>query len=138
MKLRAFAAFFCAVVLLGARPAFVPADATERATCVAGLGDVYWNPAKLPFGPTYGAYGGRPIFEEFMISQAEFAKGRSWQNISVALRGYPVDHVDIWFAAHGHAGAPLPHYDVILFFVPHAAHMTYCNPAGRLPDFVSP
>jgi hypothetical protein len=119
-----------------ARPAFIPKDATAMAPCVAGLGDVYWNPAKLPFGPTYGAYDGKPIFEEFMISQKEFAQGRNWQNISVPIRGYSVDHVDVWFAPHGHEGAPAPHYDIILFFVPHSAHMKLCNPSGKLPDFV--
>ena len=118
------------------RPAFVPKDATEMAHCVAGLGDIYWNPAKLPFGPTYGAYNSKPIFEEFMISQKDFAQGRNWQNIVVPIRGYNVDHVDVWFAPHGHDGAPDPHYDIILFFVPHSVHMNLCNPSGKLPDFV--
>ncbi len=73
--------------LLGAaHPSFIPKDASESARCVGGLGDVYWNPAKLPFGPTYGAYKGRPVFEEFMISQKEFAGGRNWQDIAVPAR----------------------------------------------------
>ena len=125
------------IALLGAsRPAFIPSDATESASCVAGLGDVYWNPAKLPFGPTYGAYNGKAIFEEFMIAQRDFVGARNWQNIAVAIHNHPVDHVDIWFAPHGHDGAPAPHYDVILFFVPHSEHMKICNPSGKLPGFV--
>ena len=125
-----------AVAIAAARPAFVPKDATATAKCVAGLGDVYWNPAELPFGPTYGAYNGKPVFEEFMVSQKDFARGRNWQNIRVPIRGYSVDHVDVWFAQHGHDGALEPHYDIILFYVPHAEHMKYCNPSGRLPSFV--
>jgi hypothetical protein len=124
------------LALAAARPAFVPKDATAMARCVAALGDVYWNPAKLPFGPTYGAYNGEPIFEEFMISQQDFTRGRNWQDISVPIRGYAVDHVDIWFAPHGHDGAPTPHYDIILFYVTHPKHMKLCNPSGKLPSFV--
>lgn len=71
-----------------------------------------------------------------MISQKAFAQGRNWQNIGVPIRGYSVDHADVWFAPHGHEGAPAPHYDIILFFVPHAVHMKLCNPSGKLPDFV--
>jgi hypothetical protein len=129
----------CSIALLGAtRPDFLPKDATESAACVPALGDVYWNPAKLPFGPTYGVFKGKPIFEEFMVPKDEFAKGRNWKDITIARSGLPVDHVDIWFAPHGHDGAPMPHYDVILFFVPHAEHMRICNPSGKLPDFVLP
>ena len=69
-------------LLIGVRPAArrrsrraIPSDATESAACVPALGDIYWNPKKLPFGPTYGVYQGRLIFEEFMISQADFAAG---------------------------------------------------------------
>jgi len=134
---RSLATTLFTLCLLGASPpAFIPKDATASASCVEGLGDVYWNPAKLPFGPTYGAYKGKPIFEEFMISQQEFAKGRNWENIGVDIRGHRVDHVDIWFAPRGHDGAPEPHYDIILFFVPHATHMKMCNPSGKLPGFV--
>jgi hypothetical protein len=117
-------------------PVFIPKDATASALCVPALGDVYWNPSKLPFGPTYGAYKGRPIFEEFMISQKDFGRGQNWQNIQVPIGGFKIDHVDIWFAQHGHPGAEQPHYDVILFYVPHAQHMKICNPLGALPSFV--
>jgi hypothetical protein len=119
-----------------AMPAVVPSDATESATCVAALGDVYWNPKKLPFGPTYGVYHGRLIFEEFMISQADFAAGKNWENIPAPSTSVPVNHVDVWFAPHGHDGFPQPHYDVILFFVPHDEHMNICNPSGQVPSFV--
>jgi len=129
-------ALIAAVAIAASRPTFLPNDATATARCVAGLGDVYWNPAKLPFGLTYGAYNGRLVFEEFMISQKDFTRGRNWQDIRTPIRGYAVDHVDIWFAPHGHDGAPEPHYDIILFYVPHAVHMKICNPSGRLPGFV--
>ena len=141
---RLAAACMCMLIVLGSasnaraqqRPGFIPKDATESARCVPALGDVYWNPAKLPFGPTYGAYKGRPIFEEFMISQKDFAHGRNWQNIQVPIGGSKIDHVDIWFVPHGHPGAEQPHYDVILSYVPHAQHMKICNPSGALPSFV--
>jgi len=117
-------------------PPFTPPPGAQSAKCVAALGDIYWIPKMLPFGPVYGAFNGKLVFEEYMIPQRDFEIGRNWQDLGVKSRGTPVDHVDIWFASHGHDGAPMPHYDVILFFVPHAEHMRYCNPSGALPDFV--
>ena len=117
-------------------PSMIPSDSAESAACVPALGDVYWNPQKLPFGPTYGVYKGRLIFEEFMISQADFAVGKNWENIRAVSTTVPLNHVDVWFAPHGHDGFPEPHYDVILFFVPHDEHMKICNPSGKLPSFL--
>ena len=117
------------------RPAFIPSDATSVAPCVEALGDVYWNPAK-PLGPSYGAFQGKPIFQEFMIPQKDFDRGVNLQDLKVQIHGYPIDHMDIWFAPHGHPGATMAHYDVIFFFVPHAEHMHICNPSGKLPGFV--
>jgi len=120
-----------------ARPAWLPADATEMSDCVEALGYVYWNPKRLPFGPTYGANGGKPIFEEIMIAKSDFERGKNFEDVAKPMPPFPVDHVDIWFAPHGHDGFTQPHYDILFFFVPHAAHMHLCgNTSGKPPDFV--
>jgi hypothetical protein len=120
-----------------ARPSWLPADATEMSDCVGALGYVYWNPKRLPFGPTYGVYDGKPIFEEIMISRADFERGTNFEDAGKPVPPFPVDHVDIWFAPHGHDGFTQPHYDVLLFFVPHVEHMHLCgNTSGKPPDFV--
>lgn len=119
------------------RPAWLPADATAVAPCVEALGDVYWDPKKLPFGPTYGVQAGKPVFEEIMVSQADFAKGIDLENVARPVPPFPIDHVDIWFAPHGHDGFEQPHYDILLVFMPHAEHMHLCgNASGEPPDFV--
>ncbi len=117
-------------------PPFLPQDATEKAACVRALGDVYWNPKKLPFGPTFGAYKGRPVFQEMMISRADFERGKNWNSIAAQIKRYAVDHVDIWYAPHGHDGAQMPHYDIMLFYLPHGQHMKICNPSGKPPSFI--
>jgi len=120
-----------------ARPAWLPADATAMSGCVEALGYIYWNPKRLPFGPTYGVYGGKPIFEEIMISQDDFKRGTNFNDVARPAPPFPVDHVDIWFAPHGHDGFTQPHYDILFFFVPHDKHMFLCgNSSGKPPDFV--
>ena len=137
-RLIAAAAAFV-LIAAGPQPApFTPPAGAQSAKCVEALGDVYWIPKLLPLGPIYGVFDGKLVFEEYMIPQRDFETGKSWQDLGIKSRGVPVDHVDIWFAPHGHDGATMPHYDVILFFVPHTEHMKYCNPSGRLPDFVQP
>lgn len=120
-----------------ARPSWLPADATAVAPCVEALGDIYWNPKRLPFGPTYGVHDGKPVFEEVMISQRDFEKGFDLNDVGKPVPPFPVDHIDIWFAPHGHDGFPSPHYDIMLVFMPHAEHMHLCgNKSGAMPDFV--
>jgi len=148
MKMRIPVLALCALTYLslgvaraaeGARPAWLPADATAVAPCVAALGDIYWNPKRLPFGPTYGVHDGKPVFEEVMISRHDFNRGFDLNDVGKPVPPFPIDHMDIWFAPHGHDGFPSPHYDVLLVFMPHSEHMRLCgNTRGAMPDFVLP
>ena len=127
--------FACAPAAGG--PAWLPADATAEAPCVEALGDIYWNPKRLPFGPTYGVSDGKPVFEEIMIAQRDFARGFDLNDAAKPIPPFPVDHIDVWFAPHGHDGFEQPHYDILLVFMPHARHMHLCgDTSGSLPDFV--
>jgi hypothetical protein len=121
------------------RPSWLPTDATATASCVEALGDIYWNPKRLPFGPTYGVHDGKPVFEEVMIAQRDFQRGFDLNDVAKPVPPFLVDHVDIWFVPHGHEGFEQPHYDILLVFMPHATHMHLCgNTSGALPDFVLP
>ena len=61
---------------------------------------------------------GKVVCLEFMMSQEDFADGKSWPELA-GLSGLPaVDHVDIGFQAHGHEGFETPHYDIHMFFIP--------------------
>lgn len=105
--------------------ASLPKDVVKISGVVPGMGEHWANPKDLPIGPIYGVDKGKVIFFEFMIDQASFKAGKSFTDLAPKA-GFtlpPVDHVDFDFEPHGHEGYPVPHYDVHLYFVPHAEHM---------------
>ncbi|HEY8313115.1 MAG TPA: hypothetical protein VIG51_02985 [Candidatus Baltobacteraceae bacterium] len=108
------------------RPAWVPKGALLVSPCIAGMGSHWANPKNLPFGPIYGEYQGKPVFSEIMIDQKAFAKGTNWREQLQPLAGYKIDHVDIEFNPYGHAGYPIPHYDIHAYYVSHAVHTKFC------------
>jgi hypothetical protein len=108
------------------RPAWVPAGALLLSPCVAGMGSHWANLKDMPFGPIYGEYQGKPVFTEIMIDQKAFAAGKSWEDQLKPLAGNKIDHVDIDFVPYGHAGYPIPHYDIHAYYVPHDVHEKFC------------
>ncbi|MDQ2991309.1 MAG: hypothetical protein M3R30_00610 [Candidatus Eremiobacteraeota bacterium] len=120
-----------------AHPKGLPANVIPVSGCIPSMGYHYAAPGAAPFGPIYGTYNGKPVFTEIMIDQKMFANGKSWSEVLKPLPGYKIDHVDIWFEAHGHPGYPIPHYDIHAWYVPHAVHMLYCgNKDGKKPAFL--
>ncbi len=114
----------------------IPAEAKPIGGCIPTMGYHYVDPKKMPRGPLYGYYNGKPIFTELMLNKAELA-GQDWNDQLKPLPGYTIDHVDIWYEPHGHPGYSAPHFDVHAWYVPHAEHMTYCgNKSGKRPVFV--
>jgi hypothetical protein len=103
----------------------LPKDVVQVSGVVPTMGEHWANPADLPLGPIYGVSNGKVIFFEFMIDQESFKSGKSFLELAPKA-GFtlpPVDHVDFGFEPEGHEGYPVPHYDVHLYFVPHAEHM---------------
>ena len=120
-----------------AHPAGLPPDVKPWAGCIPSMGYHYVNPKNIPFGPIYGWYDGKPTFTEIMVSKKDFDRGGDWSDQLKPLPGYHIDHVDIWFEAHGHPGYEAPHYDIHAWYIPHAQHMTFChNASGKRPFFV--
>ena len=104
--------------------------------CIPAMGYHYVRPQDKPFGPIYGYYNGKPVFTEIMISSAKLNSGTSWDDQLKPLPGYTINHVDIWWEPHGHPGYLVPHYDIHAWYIPHAAHMTFCgNTSGKKPPF---
>lgn len=112
-------------------PAGIPADALLVSPCVRGMGEHWANPKNLPFGPIYGTYQGKPVFTEVMIDKKAFAAGHSYENLLKPVPGYAIDHVDIDYVPYGHAGYPIPHYDVHAYYVSHAVHEAFCPNGER-------
>lgn len=117
-------------------PAGIPADALRLSPCVAGMGEHWANPKDLPLGPIYGVYDGKPVFTEVMIDQKAFAAGKSYVDALKPLPGYAIDHVDVEFEPSGHAGYPIPHYDIHAYYVAHSVHTAFC-PDGE-PNLTKP
>ena len=112
-------------------PAGIPADAVMLSPCIQTMGE-HWGALKnMPTGPIYGVWNGKPVFSEIMLSVAQLKKGISYANLR-ALPGYTIDHVDLEYEPHGHAGFPVPHYDVHAYYITRAAQMKIC-PNG-IPD----
>ncbi len=112
-------------------PAGIPADAILVSPCIATMGEHWANPKKLPIGPIYGVWKGKPVFTEIMVTVAQLEKGFSYANVR-ALPGYTIDHVDFKYEPHGHPGLPVPHYDLHAYYVSPAVQATIC-PDG-IPD----
>jgi hypothetical protein len=108
------------------RPAGIPADALRVSPCIQGMGEHWANPKNLPFGPIYGVYAGKPVFSEIMIDKKAFAAGTSYVDALKPLPGYAIDHVDVEYVPYGHAGYPIPHYDIHAYYVAHSIHVAYC------------
>ncbi|MDP9017237.1 MAG: hypothetical protein M3N19_02815 [Candidatus Eremiobacteraeota bacterium] len=118
------------------KPAWMPHGALMLSPCVQGMGEHWGAPKTLPYGPIYGVMKGKPVFVEVMISQKDFADGKSFREALKPLPGTRIDHVDIEFEPHGHHGFAAPHYDVHGYFVAHNVHGAFC-PDG-IPNTTSP
>jgi len=118
-------------------PAGLPAGVVPFGGCIPTMGYHNALPNNVPFGPIYGWYDGKPIFSEIMVPKTAFEQGKSWNEELQPLPGYAIDHVDIWYEAHGHPGYEVPHYDIHAWYVKHDAHMTYCgNTSGKKPSWL--
>ncbi|MCM3787417.1 hypothetical protein M3221_03175 [Domibacillus indicus] len=105
----------------------LPDGVVQVTPVVPGMGEHWAKPQDLPAGPIYGVYEGRLVFIEQMLSQEEFASGKTWTNIA-GMRGLPspsVEHSDIEFQPTGHEGFTNPHYDLHHYFTTHAEHLKF-------------
>jgi hypothetical protein len=112
-------------------PVGIPADALMVSPCIARMGEHWANPKDLPLGPIYGVWQGKPVFTEIMVSVRQLEQGFSYADIR-ALTGYAIDHIDFTYEPHGHAGFPVPHYDLHAYYVSPAVQAMIC-PNG-IPD----
>ncbi len=80
------------------------------------MGEHWANPKDLPLGPIYCVYKGKVVCLEFMISQADFAAGKSWPELSGLKNLPPVNHINMGFEPKGHEGYEVPHYDMHIYF----------------------
>lgn len=108
-------------------PVAIPANYVLVSPCIPGMGEHWANPKKGTHATTlYGTYRGKPVFTEIMLTQSDFATGKSFIDTLKPLPGYRIDHVDIQFLPHGHPGMPFAHYDIHGYYVGHAIHEAFC------------
>lgn len=95
----------------------LPEGVVQISPVVPKMGEHWANPKDLPLGPIYCVHEGKVVCFEFMISQEDFAAGKSWPALS-GIKGLPpVDHLSVGFEPHGHEGYEVPHYDLHMFFI---------------------
>jgi len=81
-----------------------------------GLGVLYVQPRTLPVGP-FLAYDrqGHLVSTVYMFTLQDLRARKEFDELAVAPM--KVDHVDV-YANDGHPGVPVPHYHVILWYIP--------------------
>ncbi len=119
-------------------PAGIPGDFVLVSPCIAGMGEHWANLKNPPLGPIYGTWEGKPIFTEIMVTVKQLTEGFAYANVR-ALPGYTIDHVDFRYEPNGHAGLPVPHYDLHAYYVSPAVQKTICpngipDPSMRAPN----
>lgn len=99
-----------------------PPGVVQISPCVPTMGEHWANPATLPMGPIYTVDKGRLISIEYMPAQADFAEGKSWNDLTFLYWGQPlaIQHADFDFLPHGHEGYEVAHYDMHFYVVNHA------------------
>ena len=98
-----------------------PPGVVRISECVPTMGEHWADPATMPMGPIYTVDKGRLISIEYMPAQADFAEGKSWNDLTFLYWGQPlpIQHADIDFLPHGHEGYEVPHYDMHFYVVGH-------------------
>jgi len=105
-----------------------PAGFEQVSPCIPFMGVHYAKKETMPLGPILGYdEKGKLIFLEYMISQKDFAAGKTWPRLP-GLAGRSIEHIDIEFLPKGHEGFEQPHYDLHFYFVAHQEHMKICPP----------
>lgn len=102
------------------RTGALPEGVIQISPFIPGMGEHWANPKNLPFGPIYCVMNGRVTCMEYMISQADFAAGKSFEQLRPWFAGAEqpaVDHLEFNFEPHGHEGYKVPHYDLHMYFV---------------------
>ena len=94
----------------------LPKGAVKVSGVVPGMGEHWANPKDLPLGPIYCVYKGKVVCLEYMISQADFAAGKSWPELTGLKNLPPINHVNMGFEPKGHEGYEVPHYDMHIYF----------------------
>jgi hypothetical protein len=96
-----------------------PEGVIRVSACVPLMGEHWANPADLPLGPIYTVHNGRLTSVEYMIAQADFLAGRSWDDLKTLYWGreVPIQNVNIGFVPMGHEGYEVPHYDLHFYTI---------------------
>ena len=98
----------------------LPPGTVRISPVVPGMGEHWAKVQDLPLGPIYCVIQRRIVCAEFMISQADFEAGKSFPVLEAPLRERrlpPLNHLDVGFEPHGHAGFEVPHYDLHMYFI---------------------
>jgi hypothetical protein len=114
----------------------LPPDAVQIQTCADGSGTLYIRPKDIPQGPVYMVYQSKVIGLEYMLPQADLAKGEEYKNLTAA--DMHVDHINIGLLHQGHLGLTVPHYHVAFYTIPQSQEAKIVCPGGSSKEMEMP
>lgn len=95
----------------------LPTTVVQVSPVIPMMGAHWADPATLPLGSIYCVHEGKVGCLEYMITQEDFASGKSWEDLKGRSDLPSIDHLDIGFNPQGHEGFEVPHYDLHMYFI---------------------
>ena len=103
----------------------LPKEAVKLSEVVPETGERWGIPKDWPFGPIYLVYQGKVIGIEYMMSENDLESNpitlpsgeMLGKTFTMSTMGQMMDHTELTYMPKGHAGHPIPHYDVHMYFI---------------------
>lgn len=92
-------------------------SAVQISPHVPRMGEHWADPANLPLGPVYCVIEGRVVCVEYMFAASALHEGESWTRLPVGFETPPITHVDLEYKSDGVGPAPVPIYQLHIYFV---------------------
>ncbi len=110
----------------------LPQGVVMLTPAIPTMGEHWANPDNMPLGPIYLAYKGDVIGIEYMYSQDMLSEisiptpegVETFYELANVGVDHRVDHFEVGFMPEGHEGFEVTHWDIHIYFVSHAEHLT--------------
>lgn len=110
----------------------LPQGTVQLTPAIPGMGEHWANLEDIPLDPIYLVYQGEVIGIEYMYSQDMLSEisiptpegAETFLELANLGVEYQVDHFDVGFTDHGHEGFEAAHWDIRVYYISHAEHMS--------------
>lgn len=94
----------------------VAADAVQISPHVPNMGTHWARKSDLPVGPIYCVIEGHVVCVEYMFTMQDLEAGTDWTRLGPGIETPPISHIDMEFKPNGIEGAPVPLYQLHVYF----------------------